>query len=70
MYYAAQNYGVSGWVRNRRDGRVEAMAQGDEKAVEAFIQWAHKGPDLSHVDQVEVLEGSGDFSSFEIEDTI
>jgi acylphosphatase len=70
MYYAARNFQITGWVRNRRDGTVEAMAQGTEEAVQSFIEWAQKGPDLARVDQVQVLEGDGEFTEFSVKDTL
>ena len=66
MHYAARNFGVTGWVRNRRDGTVEAVAQGEEPAVQAFIAWAWKGPGLAQVDNVAVEDAAGDFRDFEI----
>lgn len=69
MLYSANNLGLKGWVRNRRDGSVEAMAQGPDADVQKFIEWAHRGPDLARVDSVDVLEGSGHFSQFEVKDT-
>ena len=68
-YYAANNNGVTGWVRNCRDGSVEAVVQGEPEAVQEFITWAKKGPGLARVDNVDVTEASGDFSQFEIRDT-
>ena len=41
---AAFALGVHGWVRNRRDGTVEALAQGDADAVDRFVEWCRKGP--------------------------
>lgn len=70
MFYAAKNHGVRGWVRNRRDGTVESVAQGEPTAVEAFIAWAHHGPDLADVDHVEVADAEGEFSDFEIRDSV
>jgi acylphosphatase len=57
---------VTGWVRNRQDGSVEAMVQGSPQAVEAMIEWAHRGPPAARVTKVEVEENSGEFSRFDI----
>lgn len=70
MYYAAQRLGVTGWVRNRRDGAVEAIAQGTPAQLESFIEWARKGPAGAHVERVDVTEGVGEFSEFRIEETV
>ncbi len=56
MCDAAQRLGVHGWVRNRRDGSVEALAVGPAPAVQALIDWAHEGPPAARVDRVEVSE--------------
>ena len=45
---------VTGWVRNRSDGTVEAVIQGEEAAVKAMIEWAHRGPDNARVEKVDV----------------
>lgn len=55
MAQAAEALGVRGWVRNRRDGTVEALAVGDAAAVEALVRWAQRGPPEARVDRVEVL---------------
>ena len=48
--------GSSGWVRNRRDGSVEILAEGPEEAVAALVERCHDGPPAARVDQVEVEE--------------
>jgi acylphosphatase len=44
--------GVTGWVRNLADGRVEAVLEGPEAAVERVVQWCHDGPSRAHVERV------------------
>jgi acylphosphatase len=53
---AAEKYGVHGWVRNRRDGTVEALLQGDSRAVDDMLKWCGQGPPLAIVRDVEVVE--------------
>ncbi len=50
---AAAEFGVTGWVRNRGDGSVEAFVQGSSLAVEAFAAWCRRGPPLARVTEVE-----------------
>ncbi|MFI9723550.1 acylphosphatase [Streptomyces sp. NPDC052396] len=50
---AARN-GVAGWVRNRTDGTVEAVFEGDGDAVERMVRWAGRGPVRAEVEGVEV----------------
>ena len=61
----AHRLGVAGWVRNRRDGTVEAMIAGGAEDVAAMIAWSRRGPPGARVDRVEVELGSGDFTGFE-----
>jgi acylphosphatase len=56
MAQQANALGASGWVRNRLDGSVEALATGSVDAVQALINWAQRGPELARVDGVEVTE--------------
>ena len=46
--------GLVGWVRNRRDGAVEALVAGPAASVDAFIAWARRGPSLARVDRIDV----------------
>ena len=66
MRREAQKRGVAGWVRNRRDGTVEAMVQGSREAVEDVIAWARHGPPSAHVTDVEIAEiaEDGTFEGF------
>ena len=50
----AERLGLCGWVRNRSDGRVEAVAAGTTGAVDHFVRWAHRGPSHARVDSVAV----------------
>jgi acylphosphatase len=56
----ARELGLVGWVRNRRDGTVEAVVQSDEHAVQRFIAEAEKGPPRASVDRVEVGDAEPD----------
>ncbi|MDY6819769.1 MAG: acylphosphatase [Halobacteriales archaeon] len=50
----ARDHDVDGWVRNLADGRVEAVFEGSEAAVEAMIEWCHEGSPAAQVEDVEV----------------
>ncbi len=56
MVQAARRLGVCGWVRNRRDGSVEALAFGSAAAVDALVAWARSGPDGARVDALDAVE--------------
>lgn len=66
---AAARHQVRGYVRNLKDGRVEALAEGGEKAVEEFKHDLTAGPTFSNVEHLEeiVLEPTGLYSAFRIE---
>jgi acylphosphatase len=50
----AQSLALSGWVRNRRDGRVELFACGDEAVLETLEKWLEIGPEYAKVTNIEV----------------
>ena len=52
----AERLGVRGWVRNRGDGSVEALAQGSAAALDALIAWAERGPPLASVTELRAEE--------------
>ena len=62
----ARRLGVRGWVRNLPDGRVEAEAEGERAAVEAFAAWCRRGPPAARVTGVEATWGPwlGDLGPF------
>jgi acylphosphatase len=47
---------LTGWVRNRCDGSVEAMVRGKQDALEQIIAWAHRGPMMARVDRVDIAD--------------
>ena len=65
LHAEARALTLEGWVRNRRDGTVEAMIAGGAEDVAAMIAWSRRGPPGARVDRVEVELGSGDFTGFE-----
>jgi acylphosphatase len=50
---AARERGVEGWVKNLGDGRVEAVFEGPEAAVESLVKWCQEGPTRARVESVE-----------------
>jgi acylphosphatase len=65
MRLEAERLGVSGWVRNLPDGRVEAMIYGHADQLEQLIAWARKGPPMARVTGVDSEPAEGKFSTFE-----
>jgi acylphosphatase len=52
----ARSRGVAGWIRNRDDGTVEAVFEGDQEAVEALVEFTTSGPSKADVERVDVEE--------------
>jgi acylphosphatase len=51
----ARGLGLTGYVRNLPDGRVEAAFEGSDAAVDEMVQWSGIGPDLANVDRLDVV---------------
>ncbi|UCD84870.1 MAG: acylphosphatase [Deltaproteobacteria bacterium] len=64
----ARRLGVTGWVRNLPDGRVEVVGEGEEGSVKGLVNWCHKGPSGARVSKVEVKyeQYRGEFDSFSV----
>lgn len=64
----ARKFSVSGWVKNRHDGKVEAVFEGDDEDVISIIDWCHDGPPGARVSGVDVKweEHKDEFKGFEI----
>jgi acylphosphatase len=69
MAAEAERLGLAGWVRNRRDGSVEAVVQGPAASVEALRRWAGRGPPSAEVSAVEATPAEGEFERFETRPT-
>ncbi len=70
MRIQAHALNITGWVRNRRDGTVEAMVQGEPEQVERIVGWARRGPPAAKVTNVDVTDGEGDYAAFEVSPTL
>ena len=66
MYREAVRLDVTGWVRNRKDGTVEAVIQGPEKSILQMVAWARRGPAGGRIEQVVVSSVDGIFPDFEL----
>jgi acylphosphatase len=65
---AAEKYGVAGWVRNKRDGTVEAVFEGNKEGVDAILEWCKQGSPGAVVERVnlEWQQYTGEYANFEI----
>ena len=66
----AKRLGLTGWVKNRPDGGVEILAEGEEESLKDLIGWANRGPSAARVERVDVRWRGfvGDFFDFRIVD--
>lgn len=63
----ARSLGVTGWVQNLSDGRVELCCEGDDDAVDQLIDWVKEGPQYARVDHLNVNQVSPQgFTRFEV----
>lgn len=67
MRQRAVEVNVTGWVRNRHDGSVEALVQGESFEVELLVDWARRGPDAARVDRIDIesADDEGDHRFFD-----
>jgi acylphosphatase len=64
----ALELGLTGWVRNLQDGRVEVLMEGGESPLQDLIEWCHRGPSHASVEKVDVYweDPTGEFQTFSI----
>jgi acylphosphatase len=71
LQHEARRLGLAGWVRNRSDGSVEAVAQGEGDALAALIAWARQGPPAARVSEVQIAPAQDPpCSGFELRPTL
>ena len=68
----AMRLGLKGWVRNRRDGAVEAVVEGDDASVTSFVEWCRKGPPAARVQSVDAKDdvSTDALGPFEVRPTV
>jgi acylphosphatase len=64
----ARGLGLTGWVRNRWDGKVEAVFEGPRTKVQQMVAWCYRGPRSAQVESVDVKwkQATGEFSTFSV----
>lgn len=70
-YYArniASQLGVSGWIKNLPDGKVELLVEGSKNSVEEMVEWCKRGSRMAEVEDIEVdwLPYSGKYNEFQL----
>lgn len=67
-YRKALQLGITGWVRNKSDGSVEAVFEGSREKLEEMLLWCRKGPPGAYVSEIDIQWEEGDerYNSFEI----
>ena len=66
----ARSRQLRGWVRNRRDGCVEAIVSGPAADIDAIVAWSRRGPAAAQVTGIETAPAEGDFTTFEVAPTV
>lgn len=68
MKVAAKKNRVSGWVKNLKDGRVEAIIEGEDLGVSNMVEWCHAGPANARVEDIEIRNEKykEEFAKFEV----
>ena len=66
----ARRLGITGWVKNRSDGSVELLGEGEEEPLRDLVSWSHHGPSAARVENVDVRWRSytGQFHDFRTTD--
>ena len=70
MVESARALGITGWVRNRTDGTVEAVIAGPPAALEQMIECTRRGPAHASVEDIRIAKADGRFEHFEMRPTV
>ena len=64
----AQELSISGWIRNLKDGKVEAVFEGEKNNVNKLLDWCHSGPKNAIVSNIEIVNESfkNEYTNFQI----
>ena len=66
MRAEAIKHGITGWVRNRSDGSVEATVKGKSADVATILRWSQHGPQHAQVTRVDITPADGSYTDFEV----